>query len=105
MGLNVKWTKVADSLAPQYPLKILLPDLLVREEDFGDVGHASWLAQLLSFINISVSSFAWELRRITRHSSRFTHDALLPLRCSRCVFNMSPLRGYPNPMVADGIRS
>ena len=36
LGLNMKWAGVINSLTPQLPLKILLSDLLVGEEGFGN---------------------------------------------------------------------
>ena len=44
LGLNIKWAGVTNSLTPQYPIKILLSDLLVGEEGFGDAKPLSQFA-------------------------------------------------------------
>ena len=54
----MKWVGPTNSRAPQQPLKILLPDLLVKEGGFGDVGLKPWLAQILYFIDVGVFPFA-----------------------------------------------
>ena len=59
----------------------------------------------MSFINVGVSSFAWEMRRVMRHSFRFTHAVLLSFQGTRCVFNKFPLQGHSNPTVVDGVGS
>ena len=46
LGLNMKWAGVLNSLAPQQPLKILLSDLLVGEEGFGNVAPLLRSAQI-----------------------------------------------------------
>ena len=53
------------------------------------------------FINVRVAVFAWGVCQIVRHPSRFSHAASLTFQYSRRAINMSPLRGYPNFMVAD----
>ena len=104
LGSNVKWARVTNSLAPQQPLKILLPDLLVGEEGFGDVGPISWLTQLCPSL-MSVSLHFPGRCRVMRHSFRFTYVALLPFHCMRRVFNKFSLRGHSNPTVVNGDRS
>ena len=59
----------------------------------------------MSFINVGVSSFTWEMLLVMRHSLSFTHAAFLPFRCTRRIFNKFPLRGDANPTVEDGVGS
>ena len=61
--------------------------------------------QALSFINVGVSSFAWEMLLVMRHSLSFTRVVLLPFQYTRHVFNKFPLRGNANSTVVDGVRS
>ena len=48
LDLNTKWTGVINSLTPQQHLKILLSDLLVGEEGFGDAKSLLQFVQLCS---------------------------------------------------------
>ena len=57
------------------------------------------------FINVGVAVFARGACQLVRHPSRFSHPASLTFQHSRRAINMSPSRGYPNFMVADGARS
>ena len=59
LGLNMKWAGVTNFLASQQPLKILLSDLLVGEQGFGDV------TSLLRSVQIYPSSM-----RVSLHLSR-----------------------------------
>ena len=55
------------------------------------------------FFNAGVSSFAWGVRQIVRHPSRFSHAAPLTFQCSRRAINTFPSRDYSNLAVADGV--
>ena len=77
----------------------MLPDFLVGEDGFGDVGRTLWLVQILYSTSICVFPFIWEVCQIKRHSFIFHPRGVL----LHFGIRGAPSRGSSDPTVADDV--